>query len=70
MNWVIEEHEFTIWCELETNDIFVWLEWNERVFAYRCGISRNGLAGRSHLGYANSLEAAQSIALALLDTTL
>lgn len=67
MHWTIKEHEFTIWCEYQTEDTFVWLEWNERVFAYRCGISKNGLAGQSNLGYADSLEAAQSIALALLE---
>jgi hypothetical protein len=67
MNWELEEREFSLWCELTTEDAFIWLEWNERVFAYRCGISRNGLAGHSHLGYADSLETAQSIAFALLE---
>lgn len=67
MLWKIEEREFTIWCELELADAFIWLEWNERVFAYRCGLSQNGLAGRSYLGFADSLEDAQAIALALLE---
>ncbi len=66
MNWTLEEHEFTIWCELEIGTTLIWLEWNERVFAYRCGISEHGLAGRSHLGFADSLEDAQQVALGLL----
>ncbi len=66
MNWTLEQREFTTWCELEEGSCLVWLEWNERVFAYRCGVSKNGLAGRSHLGFADSLEEAQRIALELL----
>jgi hypothetical protein len=66
MPWIIEEREFTTWCELLTEDGLLWLEWNDRVFAYRCGLSKKGLAGQSHLGYADSLEAAQNIALELL----
>jgi hypothetical protein len=66
MNWTTEEREFSVWCELQTQDVLIWLEWNERVFAYRCGISKNGAAGQSHLGYAETLEAAQEIALGLL----
>lgn len=67
MNWKFEQREFTVWCELEMPDGALWLEWNERVFAYRCGLSQNGLAGRSHLGFADSLKDAQAIALALLE---
>ncbi len=67
VDWTIQERKFTIWCELETKDTLLWLEWNERVFAYRCGISKNGAAGQSHLGYADSLKEAQSIALELLE---
>jgi hypothetical protein len=40
-----------------------WLEWNERVFAYRCGVERGDIPSRSHLGFADSLEDAQDIAL-------
>ncbi len=65
MDWTTKEGEFSIWCELETPDTLLWLEWNERVFAYRCGVSKNGAAGQSHLGYADSLEDAQSIAFEL-----
>ncbi len=65
MDWTLEQREFTTWCELEHGSTLVWLEWNEKVFAYRCGVSQNGLAGRSHLGFADSLEDAQQTALAL-----
>jgi hypothetical protein len=67
MPWQIQEREFTTWCELEQDETVVWLEWNERVFAYRCGVVRDGVAGRSHLGFADSLPQAQKIALALLE---
>jgi hypothetical protein len=67
MHWIISENEFTIWCEYQTEDTLVWLEWNERVFAYRCGISKHGTAGKSWLGYADSLEEAQQIAITLLE---
>jgi hypothetical protein len=66
--WTLEQREFTIWCELEIDTTLIWLEWNERGFAYRCGISKHGLAGRSHLGFADSLEDAQQIALDLLSS--
>jgi hypothetical protein len=64
--WTITEREFTTWCECETDGALVWLEWNERVFAYRCGLVRGLEPSRSHLGFAESLQAAQCIALALL----
>lgn len=67
MDWKLEQREFTTFYELELPDGLLWLEWNERVFAYRCGLSQNGVAGRSHLGFADSLEDAQAIALALLE---
>lgn len=66
MPWTITEYEFTTWCELELNGVLLWLEWNERVFAYRCGVVRAGQPSNSNLGYADSLEAAQAIAEGLL----
>jgi hypothetical protein len=67
MPWQVFEREFTVWCELEQDGRLIWLEWNERVFAYRCGVVRHGQAGQSHLGYADSLLQAQQIAMALLE---
>jgi hypothetical protein len=64
--WTLTEREFTTWCEFEQDGVLLWLEWNERVFAYRCGVVRHGQAGYPRLGFAESLEAAQNIALVLL----
>lgn len=65
--WQFSEREFSLYCELESGADLLWLEWNERVFAYRCGLVRGGMAHRSHLGFADSLEQAQKIALELLE---
>jgi hypothetical protein len=67
MSWQLEEREFTVYCTLEVGVDRVWLEWNPRVFAYRCGVERPDVPSKSHLGYADSLEDAQVIALALLE---
>jgi hypothetical protein len=67
MNWKFEPREFTDFYTLEIGELRVWLEWNERVFAYRCGVERRGVPSKSHLGYADSLEDAREIALALLE---
>jgi hypothetical protein len=62
-DWEITELEFgTLWCELQLENGLVWLEWNPRVFAYRCGFSRGDEASRSTLGFADSLEDAMRIA--------
>jgi hypothetical protein len=62
-DWHVTELEFgTLWCELQLENGLVWLEWNPRVFAYRCGFSRNDEASRSTLGFADSLEEAMGIA--------
>ena len=66
MIWKLEEREFSVYCTLKVGDARVWLEWNERVFAYRCGVERGDIPSRSHLGFADSLEDAQGIALRLL----
>jgi hypothetical protein len=65
--WSLTEREFTTWCEFEQDGVLLWIEWNERVFAYRCGVVRCGQSGYPRLGFAESLEAAQNIALALLE---
>jgi hypothetical protein len=67
MVWTVTQREFTTWCELEQDQLLLWLEWNERVFAYRCGVVRRGESGYPQLGFADSLEAAQAIALRLLE---
>jgi hypothetical protein len=67
MPWNLEEREFTVYCTLDVAGARVWLEWNERVFAYRCGVERGDIPSRSHLGFADSLEDAQTIALRLLE---
>ena len=70
MPWNLEEREFSVYCTLEVGDACVWLEWNERVFAYRCGVERGDTGSRSHLGFADSLEDAQAIALNLLESSI
>ncbi len=53
----------TIWLETRIDEFEIWLEWNDRVMAYRFGIVKNGEAARSFLGFADSLEAAKLLAL-------
>ncbi len=64
--WRVTELEFgTLWCELEFEGALIWLEWNPRVFAYRCGFTKNGVSSRSRLGFADCFEEAQQIALTI-----
>ena len=38
--WHETEREFgTLWCETQVQGVEVWLEWNDRVMAYRFGFS-------------------------------
>jgi hypothetical protein len=53
----------TVWCETQLDNAEIWLEWNDRVMAYRFGIVRNGQPSKSSLGFADSLEAAKLTAL-------
>jgi hypothetical protein len=53
----------TLWLETRVEDCEIWLEWNDRVMAYRFGIVKNGQPAKSSLGFADSLEAAKSLAL-------
>jgi hypothetical protein len=53
----------TLWCETQVADSEIWLEWNDRVMAYRFGIVKNGQPSKSSLGFADSLEVAKSLAL-------
>jgi hypothetical protein len=53
----------TIWLETRVAEFEIWLEWNDRVMAYRFGIVKNGQPAKSSLGFADSLEAAKSLAL-------
>jgi hypothetical protein len=53
----------TIWCESVIGNAEVWLEWNPRVFAYRFGFKRAQTVSGSTLGYADSLEDAQALAI-------
>jgi hypothetical protein len=60
----------TIWCETSVESVEIWLEWNEYVFAYRFGIVKNGKPSKSSLGFADSLEDAQNLALEELENIL
>lgn len=58
----------TIWCETKVENCEIWLEWNDRVMAYRFGIVRNGEPASSSLGFADSLEAAKLLCLSSVPT--
>ena len=60
------EHELihgTLWLETQLEEFEIWLEWNDRVMAYRFGIVKNGEPSKSSLGFAASLEDAKLLAL-------
>jgi hypothetical protein len=60
LNWTQTELAHgTIWLEARVENIELWLEWNDRVMAYRFGVVRNGQPASSSLGFADSLEAAK-----------
>ncbi|NJK43667.1 MAG: hypothetical protein HC933_04770 [Pleurocapsa sp. SU_196_0] len=64
LDWTVTTLEFdTLWCEVVIGDAELWLEWNPRVFAYRFGFRRGAFVSGSTLGYADSLEEAQGLAL-------
>ncbi len=56
----------TLWMETNVAGIEVWLEWNERVFAYRFGYRAGEYVSRSHLGYTDSLAQAQDLAVEMV----
>ena len=57
----------TLYCETRVEDFEIWLEWNDRVMAYRFAIVKNGEPPKSSLGFAASLEDAKLLALEELD---
>jgi hypothetical protein len=63
-----ELEQGTIWLETKVDDLEIWLEWNDRVMAYRFGIVRNGEPSKSSLGFADSLEAAKLLCLKSIST--
>jgi hypothetical protein len=58
----------TVWLETRVAEFEIWLEWNDRVMAYRFGIVRNGEPSNSSLGFADSLEAAKTLCLSSIPT--
>jgi hypothetical protein len=69
--WTGRSLEFeTIWTETTLDGVELWLEWNERVFAYRFGFRAGEYVSKSHLGYADSLSQAQGLALETVRTHL
>lgn len=65
-----EQPHGTLWCETQVENVEIWLEWNDRVMAYRFGIVKNGQPSKSLLGFANSLEDAKLLALEELEKIL
>ena len=60
----------TLYCETRVEDFEIWLEWNDRVMAYRFGLVKNGEPSKSSLGFADSLEDAKNLALKELEKIL
>jgi hypothetical protein len=67
--WRATEREFTTWFEAESDGFELWLEWNDRVCAYRFGFTAppNARGERtnapSSLGFATDQEAVKALLL-------
>jgi hypothetical protein len=74
IEWRETEREYTTLFEAEIDGFEVWLEWNDRVNAYRFGFVRpanpNGERepSASSLGFAEDAEAAKALLLAAIGT--
>ncbi len=63
--WHETEREFgTLWFEAHLNGYDLWLEWNDRVCAYRFGFTApDGTNAPSSLGFATDQDAAKALLL-------
>ena len=67
--WAETEREFgTLWCEAEFDGFELWLEWNDRVCAYRFGFTApDGTNAPSSLGFATDEDAAKKLLLEAIE---
>ena len=69
IEWHETEREYTILFEAQIDGFETWLEWNERVSAYRFGFlppanaQGERIPSESSLGFANDAEAAKMLLL-------
>jgi hypothetical protein len=62
--WHATEREFTTWFEAQWNGFELWLEWNDRVCAYRFGFTApDSTNAPSSLGFATDEDAAKALLL-------
>jgi hypothetical protein len=72
IEWRETEREYTTLYEAEIDGFETWLEWNDRVNAYRFGflspVNANGerIPSESSLGFAEDVEAAKNLLLEAL----
>jgi hypothetical protein len=69
INWLETEREYTTLFEAEIDGFETWLEWNERVSAYRFGFlppanpRGERIPSESSLGFADDCDAAKNVLL-------
>jgi hypothetical protein len=62
--WSETEREFTTWFEAESDGFELWLEWNDRVCAYRFGFTApDGTNAPGSLGFAHDESEAKALLL-------
>lgn len=63
--WIETEREFgTLWFEAQIEGFELWLEWNDRVCAYRFGFTApDGTNAPSALGFASDKDHAKALLL-------
>jgi hypothetical protein len=62
--WNVTEREFTTWFEATCDGFELWLEWNDRVGAYRFGFTApDGTNAPSSLGFATDEDEAKAVLL-------
>ena len=67
--WQATEREFTTWFEAQWSGFELWLEWNDRVCAYRFGFTApDGTNAPSSLGFATDGDAAKKLLLEAVET--
>ena len=74
IEWHETEREYTILFEAQVNGFETWLEWNDRVSAYRFGFlppantQGNRIPSESSLGFADNCDAAKNLLLKAIET--
>ena len=72
--WLETEREYTTLFEAQIDGFETWLEWNERVSAYRFGFlppanaQGNRIPSENSLGFADDCDAAKNLLLEAIET--